>query len=230
MNNNFTQYELEQQETSNSFLSRVFMWMFAGLFLTAILSFSVATNEALLYIIYSNRILFYGLIIAEIGIVFFLSARAHKMSFAGALTGFMLYSALNGITLSVVLLAYGLDVVSKVFIGTALIFAVMAIYGKMTKTDLNAFRAFFVMGIVGMIIMSVINIFIPSQGMNLIIGYLGVAVFSGLTAYDIQKLKHFQRGSVKQAEGNMAIIGALMLYLDFINLFLSLLRIVGGRD
>ncbi|PKM94184.1 MAG: hypothetical protein CVU84_12030 [Firmicutes bacterium HGW-Firmicutes-1] len=229
--NTYNQYELDQQGEFNHFLSKVFTWMFVGLSLTGITAFLVATNESLINAIILNRTVFLGLIFGELAVVMFLSFRVHKLSFGMALGTFLLYSIMNGLTLSVVLLRYTTTSVALVFGGSALIFGVMAIYGFATKTDLEPFRALLMMGIFGMIIMSVINMFMRSAAFDPIIGYLGVAVFSGLTAYDIQKLKKYHKHSSKENHGdsNMAIIGALMLYLDFINIFLSLLRITGNR-
>lgn len=229
--NTYNQYELDQQGTFSNYLSKVFAWMFVGLGLTAISAFLVVSNEALFTSIVLNRGVFLGLIVGELALVMFLSMRVHKMSFGMALGAFLIYSILNGLTLSVILLYYTLSSVSMVFGGAALIFGIMAIYGLVTKTDLAPFGTFLFMGIIGIVIMSLINIFVSSAGLNLMIGYLGVAIFSGLTAYDIQKLKkiHKHGGRGYASEGNMAIVGALTLYLDFINLFLSLLRIMGNR-
>lgn len=229
--NTYNQYEIDQQGTFNHFLSKVFTWMFVGLMLTAASAFLVATNQSLINAILLNRGIFFGLIIAEFALVMFLSVRVQKLSFGAALLTFLIYSVVNGLTLSVVLLAFTAESVAMTFGGAALIFGVMAIYGFVTKTDLAPFRTFLVMGLFGIVIMSVINMFMNSASMNLFIGYAGVAIFSGLTAYDVQKLKAFHRQGARgmQNEGNLAIIGALTLYLDFINLFLSLLRIMGNR-
>lgn len=229
--NTYNQYELDQQGAFNNYLSKVFTWMFVGLGLTAISAFMVASNQALINAILINRAVFFILIFGELGLVMYLSMRVHKMSFGAALGAFLIYSIVNGMTLSIILLAYTFTSIATVFAGAALIFGAMAIYGYVTKTDLEPFRALLFMGLIGIVIMSVINIFMRSATFNPIIGFIGVAVFSGLTAYDIQKLKkiHKQGGRGYASEGNMAIIGALTLYLDFINLFLSLLRIMGNR-
>lgn len=229
--NTYNQYELDQQGTFNSYLSKVFTWMFVGLSLTALSAFVVASSETLIAAILLNRAVFFLLIFGELGLVMYLSMRVHKMSFGAALSAFLIYSVVNGITLSVILIAYTFSSVTMVFAGAALIFGVMAIYGYMTKTDLEPFRALLFMGLIGILIMSVINIFVRNAAFNPIIGFVGVAVFSGLTAYDIQKLKKIHRQGARgyASEGNMAIVGALTLYLDFINLFLSLLRLMGNR-
>ncbi|PKM52308.1 MAG: hypothetical protein CVV02_02780 [Firmicutes bacterium HGW-Firmicutes-7] len=229
--NAYNQYELDQQGEFNHFLSKVFIWMFVGLSLTGIAAFSVATNEMLIKAIILNRGIFYGLLFGELALVMFLSFRVHKLSFGVALGIFLLYSMLNGLTLSVILLRYTGQSVAMVFGGAALIFGAMAIYGFVTKTNLEPFRALLMMGLFGIIIMSVISMFTRSAAFNPIIGFAGVAIFSGLTAYDIQKLKKYHKNRVKGSQGdsNMAVVGALMLYLDFINIFLSLLRIMGNR-
>lgn len=229
--NTYNQYELDQQVSFNQFLSKVFTWMFVGLSLTGISAFLVATNGFLINAILGNKGVFFGLILSELALVMFLSFRVHKLSFGMALGTFLLYSVLNGLTLSVILLQYTGQSVAMVFVGAALIFGVMAIYGYVTKTDLEPFRALLMMGLFGIIIMSVINMFMRSASFNPIIGFIGIAVFSGLTAYDIQKLKkyHKQSGKASHGDSNIAVVGALMLYLDFINIFLSLLRIMGNR-
>ncbi|MBC7959018.1 MAG: Bax inhibitor-1/YccA family protein [Vallitaleaceae bacterium] len=218
-----------EQVAFNQFLAKVFLWMFVGLGATALSAFTVASTPALFEAIVVNKFVFFGLIIGELVMVGFLVVRIQKMSFTTALGIFLLYSVLNGLTLSVILLVYTAESIAMVFGGTSLIFGIMALYGYFTKTDLSAFRAFFVIGIIGIIVMSLINIFVNSSGLYTLISYAGVGIFAGLTAYDIQKLKgyyyHVAKGN--QSEGNLAIIGALNLYLDFINIFLFLLRLLG---
>lgn len=226
-NNN--QYVLDQHIAFNHFLSKVFMWMFVGLLATGITAFIVASSPFLYNSILRSRFLFIGLIIGELILVVYLIARIQKMSFTQALSIFLIYSMVNGLTLSVVFMAYTSESIAMVFGGTSLIFGIMAIYGYVTRTDLSAFRAFFVIGIIGVIVMSLINFFVASSQLFTIISYLGIAVFAGLTAYDIQKMKvyYYQVSKGKQSEGNLAIIGALNLYLDFINIFLFMLRLLG---
>lgn len=228
MENN-EQYVVDQHVAFNHFLSKVFMWMFIGLLATGMTAFLVASTPVIFNAIVSSKFVFFGLMIGELVLVGFLIARIQKMSFVSALSMFLIYSVLNGLTLSVVFMAYTSESITAVFGGTALIFGVMAIYGYFTKTDLSAFRAFFAIGIIGILVMTVINFFVGSSQLMTLISYLGIAIFAGLTAYDIQKMKayyyHIAKG--KQSEGNLAIIGALNLYLDFINIFLFLLRLVG---
>jgi FtsH-binding integral membrane protein len=234
MNENNGSYRLYGEETSstfNQFLSKVFMWMFYGLILTTGAAFFVASSDSFIIALYTNNLLFYGLIIGEFALVIFLSARVLKMSYGMAIGAFSLYSILNGLTLSSVLLVYTAESVFTVFLAAALIFGVMATYGYVTKTDLSAFRTFMMIGIFGLIGVSILNIFIASSGLSLVIGYIGVGLFAGITAYDIQSLKKIYSYSLKSniPMKNMAISGALRLYLDFVNLFLYLLRILGKR-
>lgn len=228
-NNN--QYVLDQKVGFNQFLSKVFMWMFIGLGATALTAFFVAATPAIANVIFSSKLLFMGLIIGEFALVAYLIVRINKMSYAKAFSVFLLYSVVNGLTLSIIFMIYTAESIAAVFGGTALIFGIMAIYGYFTKTDLSAFRAFFMVGLIGVLVMSVINIFIGSSQLFVVISYIGIAVFAGLTAYDIQKLKahYYNIAKGKQSEGNLAIIGALNLYLDFINIFLFLLRLVGRK-
>jgi len=177
--------------------------------------------------------LFFGLIIAELGLVFYLSARVQRIQASTATSLFVLYAALNGVTLSFIFLAYtGASIVSTFFICAAT-FVACSVYGMVTKRDLTSLGGFMAMGLIGIIIASLVNLFIRSAAMTMIISYIGVLVFVGLTAYDTQKLKHM---ALTQPAGidvgvirKGAILGALSLYLDFINLFIMLLHILGNR-
>ena len=204
-----------------------------GLALTGLVAFYVANNEPLIKLIYSNQILFFGLIIAELVLVFSLGARVNKMQASTATGLFILYAALNGITLSFIFLVYTRSAIASTFFICAATFITCSVYGMVTKRDLTSLGGFMTMGLIGIIIASVVNMFIKSAGMNMIISYIGVLVFVGLTAYDTQKLKHMAMTQpVDVSEGVVrkgAILGALSLYLDFINLFLMLLNILGGR-
>jgi FtsH-binding integral membrane protein len=208
--------------------------MFIGLALTGLTAFYVSNNEAIMRFVFGNQIVFFGLIIAELALVFSISGMVNKMS-GGTATGlFVLYSILNGVTLSFIFLAYtGASIVSTFSICSAT-FLVCSIYGWATKRDLTSWGGFFTMGLIGIIIASVVNLFIRSTATTMIISYIGVFVFVGLTAYDTQRLKNMamvQTNADGSAVRKMAILGALALYLDFINLFLMLLRIFGGgRD
>ena len=228
---------MEQQTLSrsglNTFLSKVFMWMFVGLAVTAATAGMVVNSENLFYLIASNRFLFFGLIIGEFALVMVLSRNAMKFSFGTTIALFMAYAIVNGLTFSVILYAYTSESIMTAFGITAVLFGVMALYGHVTKTDLSPFRSFLIMGVVGIVILSIISIFIQSSSLYYFINLAGVVIFSGLTAYDLQKMKSFYAYSVRQGgqlEGNIAITGALTLYLDFINLFLFLIRLTGRRN
>ena len=219
----------------NSFIRSVYNWMAIGLGLTAFMAYFVANSPAALEIIYGNPIALPALIIAELGFVFFLSARIQKIQASTATMLFVIYAILNGITLSFVFLAYTATSIASTFVICAATFLACSIYGMVTKRDLTSLGGFMAMGLIGIIIASVANMFIKSSAMGLIISYIGVIVFVGLTAYDTQKLKGMAVTLPDNATGAMvrkgAIMGALALYLDFINLFIMLLHIFGGsRD
>ena len=207
-------------------LNQSFLWMFGGLLLTALTSFVVAGNANLMNAIFSNAIIFYGLIIAELGLVFFLSIRVQHMSFEAALTTFLVYSILNGVTLSAIFVLYTSASIGSCFLIAALLFGVMAVYGYTTKRDLTSIGNIALMALVGIIIASLVNLFLKNNGLSIIISYLAIAIFVGLTAYDSQKIK---RMAASGAGANIGILGALSLYLDFINIFLNLLRLFGKQ-
>jgi uncharacterized protein len=220
----------------NSFVRSVYNWMFIGLGLTAAVAYFTAyqmsTNEA----VYTTlRSLFFPLVMAELGFVFFLSARIQKIKATTATMLFVVYALLNGVTMSYVFLAYTATSIASTFIICSVTFLICSVFGMVTKRDLTSMSGFLMMGLIGIIIASVVNIFLRSSGMGLIISYIGVLVFIGLTAYDTQKLKQMSASIPDNATGAMvrkgAIMGALSLYLDFINLFIMLLHIFGGsRD
>lgn len=218
----------------NEFIRSVYNWMAIGLGLTGFVAFYVSQNESLLRLILGNRMIFFGLIIAELALVFSISARVHKMQSSTATGLFVLYAALNGATLSVIFLVYTRSTIASTFFICAATFVACSIYGMTTKRDLTSLGGFMMMGLFGIIIASVVNIFVRSSGMSMIISYIGVFVFIGLTAYDTQKLKTMARTQPAGLEAGVirkgAILGALSLYLDFINLFLMLLHIFGRRD
>lgn len=224
-----------QSQASTIFLAKVFNWMAIGLGITGLLAFLVANSQAAMEIFILNPMMRWGIIIGELGLVFYLSARIQKISPQAATALFLLYSALNGITLSVILLIYTATSVTATFFITAGMFAAMAVYGLVTKRDLSGLGSFMFMGLIGMIIASVVNIFLQSSMMSWIVSGVGVLVFTGLTAYDVQKITQIGASGIMQ-EGEAAIrkgaiIGALALYLDFINLFISLLHFLGvSRD
>jgi len=219
----------------NSFIQSVYNWMAIGLALTGGVAFFVANSPALMNLIFGNRMLFYGLIIGELGLVFYLSARVQKIQASTATALFVFYAALNGATLSIIFRVYTGTSIASTFFVCAGTFVACSIYGMVTKRDLTSMGGFMRMGLIGIIIASVINMFIQSSSMQMIISYIGVLVFVGLTAYDTQKLKHMALTQPAGLDAGVvrkgAIIGALTLYLDFINLFLMLLHILGGsRD
>ena len=220
-------------QASTIFLAKVFNWMAIGLGITAIVAFLVANSASAQNLIFGNKILFYGLIFGELGMVIYLSARIQQISAARATTLFILYSALNGATLSVILLLYTATSVASAFVVAAGMFGAMAIYGTVTKKDLTSMGSFMFMGLMGMIIASVVNIFMGSALISWVVSAIGVVVFTGLTAYDVQKISRYGGGGImdsgEAAIKKGAIMGALTLYLDFINLFLSLLRLMGDR-
>jgi FtsH-binding integral membrane protein len=211
------------------FLKRVYGWMFVGLAVTAGVAMYVASQPDMVQAIATNRLLFFGLVIAELGLVFWISARVGSLAPATASGLFLLYSALNGVTLSLILLMYTGASIASAFITTAGMFGVLALYGSVTKRSLAGVGQFAFMGLVGIIIASVVGFFWQNSALQFLISAIGVIVFTGLTAYDAQRLK----AMALQVEGpqsqSYAVGGALALYLDFINLFLMLLRLFGNR-
>lgn len=222
-----------QQEASTLFLAKVFNLMTIGLGITGGIAFLTAYSGLAAAIIGSP--VFIILILAELGLVFYLSARVEKLRAATASGLFFGYSVLNGLTLSVIFLAYTSTSIAGTFFIAAGMFGAMAVYGLVTKRDLSGLGSFLIMGLVGIIIASVVNIFLNSSSIHWTISVLGVLIFTGLTAYDVQKIKRIgEEGILAQGTETVrkgAVMGALALYLDFINLFLMLLRFFGGsRD
>lgn len=222
-----------KQEASTIFLAKVFNWMAIGLGLTGVIAWFTASTGLAAQLVQGP--LFMVLLFAELGLVFYLSARIDKIEPKTATGLFLGYAALNGLTLSMVFLAYTGSSIAATFFITAGMFGAMAVYGLVTKRDLSGMGSFLFMGLIGIIIASVVNIFLKSSSLYWAISLIGVFVFVGLTAYDVQKIKKMgEQGIMQQGEGAIqkgAIMGALALYLDFINLFLMLLRFFGGaRD
>lgn len=210
----------------------VYMWMAFALVITGITALIVADSPNLVESIVMNRIVFYGLIIAEFALVWYISARIHKISFTTATMLFILYSLINGLTLSVIFLVYTTSSIASTFFVTAGTFGVMCLYGYFTKRDLTSLGNLCFMALIGLIIASVVNIFWSNSTMYWIITYAGVLIFVGLTAYDTQKIKRLllsEGTEVNETTQKIALMGALSLYLDFINLFLYLLRLLGDR-
>lgn len=212
-----------------AFLSKVYGWMFLGLLITAGVAFAVASSPTLIETLILNRVLFWILLLAPIGLVWYLAARVDKIAPATAAILFVVYAAMVGITSSVVLLIYtGASVVSA-FVITSGMFGTMAVFGTVTKKSLAGVGQFMFMGLIGLIIAMVVNIFLQSDVMGFVISVIGVIVFTGLTAYDAQRLKEMAVALPDGRVGSYAVVGALSLYLDFINLFFFILRLVGGR-
>jgi len=220
-------------QASTLFLAKVFNWMAAGLGLTGLTALLVVGSPAMQQAIFGNKLVFFGLIFGELGLVVYLSARLEKISALTATSLFLAYSVLNGATMSAILLLYtGASVAATFFVAGGM-FVAMAVYGTVTKKDLTSLGSFLFMGLIGMIIASLVNIFIGSAMISWVVSAIGVLVFTGLTAYDVQKITAIGAGGImSQGEAAIrkgAIMGALALYLDFVNLFIHLLRFMGDR-
>lgn len=228
---NSNQNPIEISQSISVYLTKVYNWMAIALILTGLVAYYVAGSETIIQLVVGNRILFFGLIIGELLLVGYISKAIHKISSYNATILFLLYAVLNGLTFSVIFLVYTSTSISSTFLITAGTFAAMSAYGYFTKKDLTKIGNLAFMALIGIIIASVVNIFMQSAMMHWIITYLGVAIFVGLTAYDTQKLKAIAANGFSDQENmeKSSILGALTLYLDFINLFLFLLRIFGDR-
>ncbi len=233
---NFQGLQTERQwDVSAAFpvlMRKVYVWMTMALVITGLTAYGVATSPGILQAIYTNQILFWGLVIAEFALVFGVSAAINRLSLSTATLMFILYSVINGALLSYIFLAYTSSSVATVFFITAGTFGVMALIGYTTKTDLSSMGKILFMALIGMIIATVVNIFVKSDGLTMILSYVGVLIFVGLTAYDTQKIKQMLLQAPDASEGaqKIALLGALTLYLDFVNLFIYLLRIFGKRE
>ncbi len=234
-NPNLSSYSMDKTQVQvrvSAFVRSVYTWMAIGLALTGFVAYAVAANDALSLIAQRGFILF---ALVELGLVFFLSARIGKMQAGTATSLFTLYAFLNGVTMFAIFKIYAGALIASTFFTCALMFAGLSIYGWATKRDLTGVGSFMFMGLIGILIASVINIFVQSSGMQMIISYIGVLVFAGLTAYDSQTIKQMAlsqpAGTSAAVVRKGAIIGALKLYLDFILMFQFLLTILGGsRD
>ena len=232
MTNGQISYQRERAgAVQGEFIRRVYNWMGLGLAATALVALYTAGNPSLLKVIFGNSLVFFGLILAELGLVIWLSAAINRLHYSTASAMFFIYSALNGLTMSVIFLAYTSTSIASTFFVTAGTFGATSLYGYTTKRDLSSWGSFFFMGLIGIILASVVNIFLQSPMMYWLVTYAGILVFVGLTAYDTNKLKQMAQAGFadEETEGKSAVMGALALYLDFINLFLMLLRIFGGR-
>ncbi len=221
---------IDRKSAIASQMARVFGWMFIGLMVTGLTALYTINSSAMINLIYSGGFTIFGLMLLEIVFVVFISRRAMHMEYGVAAGAFIMYSILNGLTLSVIFFAYTFGSIALAFFMAAGFFGFMSVYGLVTKTDLTSMGSLLMMGLVGLIIVSIVNIFLNSSPLGWIISIVGVAIFLGLTAYDSQKIKNISMHYMgTEKERNVAIIGALTLYLDFINLFLYILRILGKR-
>lgn len=216
------------------YMSGVYRWMTAGLLLTGAVAWGIGSDKALVQVLFENSWLVIGMIVLQLALVIALASVIGKMRPGVATACFLGYSALTGATLSVIFLTYSVSAIAEAFFVSAGMFAAMSVYGTVTKRDLSSIGAFCFMGLIGLLIAMIVNLFLASSVMDFVICCVGVVVFTGLTAYDTQKLREFGAKAPDDAEAvhRGAILGALTLYLDFINLFLMLLRLfgMGGRD
>lgn len=218
-------YDRTKESTQATFMSKVYGWMAMALGVTGLVAVYVASTPSITEVIFSSVWTFVGLIILEVALVMYLIYSIEKLSVDNALLLFFLYAAINGLTMSVVLLVYTAESVASTFFITGATFGIMSLYGYFTKKDLSSWGNILFMGVVGLIIAGIANMFIGSSTLGYIISFVGVLVFVGLTAYDTQKIKNMSHTNDLRA----AILGALTLYLDFVNLFLYLLRFMGNK-
>ena len=227
LNSVYTRSATQTIAKQNALVRQVYAWMGTGLAITAFMTLVTLSSPAILNTVFGNKLVFYGLMFGELALVFTLSGAINRLSAAAATLIFVAYSVLNGITLSVVFLAYTANSITSTFVITAGMFGAMSVYGYMTKRDLTSWGSFLFMGLIGVVIASIVNIFVGSSAVSWVVSGIGVIVFTGLTAYDTWKIKEL---AAQGTEGRKpAILGALTLYLDFINLFLMLLRFTGSR-
>ena len=224
--------ELSMSAAFPALMRKVYVWMTLALVITGVTAYGVATSPGLLSAIATNKLLFWGLIIAEFGLVVAISSAINRLSLTTATLLFVLYSVINGATLSFIFVLYTMSSIASVFFITAGTFAVMALIGYTTKTDLSSMGKILFMALIGLIIATIVNIFLKSSLMVTVVSYIGVLIFVGLTAYDSQKIKQMlmMAPDAGEAAQKLALLGALSLYLDFVNLFIYLLRIFGRRE
>ena len=216
-------------ERIGAFLAKVYGWMFIGLLVTAITALTVASSQKLVEFVFADRLVFWIIIIAQLGLVFYLSARVNSVQPATAAALFVLYSALVGVTSALILLVFTGASIAQTFIITAGMFGAMAIFGTITRRNLAGLGHFMFMGLIGLVLASIVGIFWHNDALHFVISIVGVIVFTGLTAWDAQRLKQMAVALPDGRAGAYAVVGALSLYLDFINLFFFLLRFMGGR-
>jgi hypothetical protein len=217
-------------ERVSAFLTKVYGWMCIGLGITAVVAFVVAGSPTLVRTLAGNQLVFFALVLVELGLVFYLSARVQSLTPGSAAGLFVAYSALNGVTLSVILLAYTGASVATTFVVTGAMFGALAVFGTTTSRSLAGAGQFFVMGLVGLVLASIVGMFWHNDALQFLITVVGVIVFTGLTAWDAQRLKQMGAELPEGQAGAYAVVGALSLYLNFVNLFLMLLRLQGRRD
>lgn len=234
---NYQSLSSRQREWNSSLafsalMRKVYVWMSLALVITALAAYGVATNPVMTEILLSNPVLMWGIVGAELLLVIGLGAGINKMSLTVATTLFIVYSILNGVMLSSIFFVYSLGSITTVFLITAATFGVMSLYGYVTQKDLTSWGRLLMMALIGLIIATIVNVFVASPGLTLIASYVGVLVFVGLTAYDTQRIKQMFLTAPDAGEHmqKYALLGALNLYLDFVNLFLYLLRIFGKRE
>jgi FtsH-binding integral membrane protein len=230
---NTWQNEAEYNSAVNSCLARVFLRMCFALLVTAATAFAVYSTDAMMQLIFNNMFIFFGLLIAQIALVIIISSRIERMSVGTANALFFLYSILMGATLSSIFILYDLGLIWHAFLISALMFSAMAAFGILTKRDLTSIGSYLIMGLIGVIIASVVNMFLRSEMLDFIISYVAVFVFLGLTAFNTQRTKKMLRiaheSSQQDAIARVSVLGALSLYLNFINLFMRVLAIMGRR-
>ncbi|MBS1684614.1 MAG: Bax inhibitor-1/YccA family protein [Bacteroidetes bacterium] len=229
---NTTSYNASEIKLAQStFISKVYSWMSLALLITGAVAAYIASSDALMEIIVGNRGVFYGLLLGELALVWVISAAINRLSATTATGLFILYSVMNGLTLSVIFLRYTASSIGTTFFVTAGTFAVMSVYGHTTKRDLTSWGNLLLMALIGLIIASVVNLFWQNSMFYWICTYAGILIFVGLTAYDTQKIKEYGAQGFSDSDSMQkgALIGALQLYLDFINLFLYILRLLGNR-
>jgi len=217
-------------ERVSAFLTKVYGWMCIGLGITAVVAFVVAGSPTLVRALTGNQLVFFALVLVELGLVFFLSARVQSLTPGSAAGLFVAYSALNGVTLSVILLAYTGASVATTFVVTGAMFGALAAFGTTTSRSLAGAGQFFFMGLIGLVLASIVGMFWHNDALQFLITVVGVIVFTGLTAWDAQRLKQMGAELPEGQGGAYAVVGALSLYLNFVNLFLMLLRLQGRRD
>jgi FtsH-binding integral membrane protein len=223
--------DLTPSITFPALMQKVYTWMAFAMIITGVTAYGVANSPSLLGMIYTNPVVLWGLVIAELALVFGITGMINRLSLTTATLMFVAYSVINGAMLSSIFLVYTMNSIGQVFFITSATFGVMAFIGYTTKTDLTSMGKILFMALIGMIIATVVNVFVGSTGLQTVTSYLGVLIFVGLTAYDSQKIKHmlYEQEVADEGAQKLALIGALTLYLDFINLFLYLLRIMGSR-